>query len=91
MSKQPEPEKPDTSLGFRRAAEKVRTFPQSPGVYLMKDASGLVIYIGKAKNLRNRAASYFLQAATVEERTATWIHELPTSISWNAPAKSMLC
>lgn len=76
MSNQPEPEKPDASLGFRRAAEKVRTFPQSPGVYLMKDASGLVIYIGKAKNLRNRAASYFLQAATVEERTATWIHEI---------------
>jgi excinuclease ABC subunit C len=76
MSIQPEPEKPEDTLGFLRAAEKVRTFPQSPGVYLMKDASGIVIYIGKAKNLRNRASSYFLQAAAVEERTATWILEI---------------
>ena len=33
--------------------------PTSPGVYLMKDASGSVIYVGKAKNLRNRLKSYF--------------------------------
>ncbi len=33
--------------------------PQSPGVYLMKDASGSVIYVGKAINLRNRLRSYF--------------------------------
>ena len=44
-------------FGFRRAAAKVREFPQGPGVYLMKDAAGRVIYIGKAKNLRSRASS----------------------------------
>ena len=33
--------------------------PTSPGVYLMKDISGLVIYVGKAKNLKNRLRSYF--------------------------------
>jgi excinuclease UvrABC nuclease subunit len=38
-------------LGFKHAAEKVKTFPPTPGVYLMKDASGVVIYIGKAKKL----------------------------------------
>ena len=43
---------------FEQAAAKVRTFPQSPGVYLMKDAAGVVIYIGKATNLRSRAGSY---------------------------------
>jgi excinuclease ABC subunit C len=64
------------NLGFRRAAEKVREFPQSPGVYLMKDASGVVIYVGKAKNLRSRAGSYFLAAAAQEIRTAEWIHEI---------------
>jgi excinuclease ABC subunit C len=42
----------------------------------MKDAAGVVIYIGKAKNLRNRASSYFLQAAAVEARTADWIGEI---------------
>ena len=33
--------------------------PTDPGVYLMKDASDSVIYVGKAKNLRNRLRSYF--------------------------------
>lgn len=64
------------NLGFRRSAEKVREFPQLPGVYLMKDSSGIVIYIGKAKNLRSRAGSYFLAAAAQEIRTAEWIHEI---------------
>jgi excinuclease ABC subunit C len=64
------------NLGFKRSAEKVREFPQSPGVYLMKDASGVVIYVGKAKNLRSRAGSYFLAAAAQEIRTAEWIHEI---------------
>ncbi|RMF43498.1 MAG: excinuclease ABC subunit UvrC [Planctomycetota bacterium] len=62
--------------GFRRAAAKVRTFPTSPGVYLMKDHAGRVIYVGKAKNLRSRAGSYFLRAATTDPRTADWIREV---------------
>jgi excinuclease ABC subunit C len=64
------------SLGFRHAATKVKTFPQSPGVYLMKDSVGRVIYIGKAKNLRSRAGSYFLKAAAEDQRTADWIGEI---------------
>ena len=39
--------------------EKLKEIPRSPGVYLYKDAAGKVIYIGKAKNLRNRVRSYF--------------------------------
>jgi excinuclease ABC subunit C len=50
-------------------AEKVRKFPKTSGVYLMKDASDKVIYVGKAKSLRSRAGSYFLQAAAEEVRT----------------------
>jgi excinuclease ABC subunit C len=38
---------------------KERRFPNEPGVYLMKDAHDKIIYIGKAKNLRKRIASYF--------------------------------
>ena len=38
---------------------RLDTVPLSPGVYLMKDASGSVIYVGKAKKLRNRLRSYF--------------------------------
>src|SRR5580700_8146433 len=51
-------------------AEKVKTFPTTPGVYIMKDATGVVIYIGKAKNLRNRASHYFTKLAAEDMRTA---------------------
>lgn len=39
--------------------EKVRALPDAPGVYLMKDRLGRIIYVGKAKALRKRVASYF--------------------------------
>ena len=42
--------------------EKLKTLPKDPGVYVMKDASGTIIYIGKAKNLKNRVSSYFIGA-----------------------------
>ena len=61
---------------FRRAAAKVREFPRSPGVYLMKDAAARVIYVGKAKSLRSRAGSYFLKGAMLERRTAEWVQEI---------------
>ncbi|MDA7977774.1 MAG: excinuclease ABC subunit UvrC [Pirellulales bacterium] len=63
-------------FGIRRAAAKVREFPHSPGVYLMKDGAGRVIYVGKAKDLRNRAGSYFLKAAAEERRTAELVREI---------------
>jgi len=67
---------PDESpASFARAAEKVREFPQQPGVYLMKDAAGRVIYVGKAKNLRSRASSYFHGNAEHEFRTQ-WVVEI---------------
>ena len=40
---------------------KVGALPDSPGVYLMKDASGEIIYIGKAKSLRKRVNSYLVR------------------------------
>src|SRR2546430_2419254 len=50
--------------------DKVKQFPGKPGVYLMKDAQGRVIYVAKARHVRNRAWHYFTQIARVEEQTA---------------------
>ncbi|MCL2744344.1 MAG: excinuclease ABC subunit UvrC [Planctomycetaceae bacterium] len=63
-------------MSFASAAEKVKDFPNNPGVYLMKNAAGSVIYVGKAKNLRNRTASYFHKDALFDERINTWIAEI---------------
>ena len=44
--------------------EKVREFPERPGVYIMTSQYGDVLYVGKAKNLRNRVSSYFAESHT---------------------------
>jgi excinuclease ABC subunit C len=50
---------PKASENKDRITAKVEGLPSSPGVYLFKDRSGGIIYIGKAKNLRHRVRSYF--------------------------------
>lgn len=40
--------------------DRIKTFPPSPGVYLMRNSAGAVIYVGKAKNLRSRVRSYLV-------------------------------
>jgi excinuclease ABC subunit C len=56
--------------------EKVKTFPTTSGVYLMKDARGRVIYVGKAVNLRSRAGSYLNAQAAIDRRTADLVTEI---------------
>lgn len=73
---QPSEEQYPPSESAEAPREKVRSFPTTPGVYLMKDAQGRVIYVGKAINLRSRAGSYFTKAAEVEFRTAKLIPEI---------------
>jgi len=48
---------------IERLREKISRFPKTPGVYLMKDSSGRVLYVGKAKELRGRVSSYFQDSA----------------------------
>jgi excinuclease ABC subunit C len=55
--------------------EKAAQLPLSPGVYLYKDAGGRVIYVGKAKSLRNRVRSYFLDDKLADAKTGTLISE----------------
>jgi excinuclease ABC subunit C len=54
---------------------KIRTLPTSPGVYLYKNAEGEVIYVGKAKNLRSRVASYFHEGRWEDAKTGTLVRE----------------
>jgi excinuclease ABC subunit C len=55
--------------------EKVSQLPIAPGVYLYKDAGGGVIYVGKAKSLRHRVRSYFLDERLADTKTGTLIAE----------------
>jgi excinuclease ABC subunit C len=54
---------------------KIRTIPTEPGVYLYKNAEGEVIYVGKAKNLRSRVASYFHEGRWEDAKTGTLVRE----------------
>ncbi len=60
--------------------EKIRTFPDGPGLYFMKDADEKVLYIGKGKNLRSRAASYFQPSANLAESRGPWIEEMISDV-----------
>ena len=75
MSESPTPTVPATPASNGPAA-KVRSFPTTSGVYLLKDAQGRVVYIGKAKNLRARAGSYFQKGAAIDPRIKDWIGEV---------------
>ena len=57
-------------MTFEKLKEKAHRLPQLPGVYLMHNKEGVVIYVGKAKSLRNRVSQYFadLAAHTLKTR-----------------------
>src|SRR5512141_1870824 len=48
--------------------EKLENLPNGPGVYQHRDAEGKVLYVGKAKNLRNRVRQYFQKSRGVDAR-----------------------
>lgn len=56
--------------------EKVKSLPTSPGVYIMKDAAGRILYIGKAKSLRKRVVTYFAPAHRLAERIASMVAQV---------------
>ena len=55
---------------------KLETLPMSPGVYLMKDESGEVIYVGKAKALKKRVKSYFENISAKEPKTQALVERI---------------
>src|SRR5437773_2625575 len=55
---------------LERLAEKAKCLPKAPGVYLMKDDKGRVIYVGKSASLRDRVCTYFQPATKLEYKKA---------------------
>ncbi|PWB68387.1 excinuclease ABC subunit C, partial [candidate division GN15 bacterium] len=55
---------------------KLQNLPTSPGVYLYKDVQGRIIYVGKAKNLRNRVRTYFQSTLDPDSKTAALVERI---------------
>ncbi|MFZ0967488.1 MAG: GIY-YIG nuclease family protein, partial [Candidatus Acidiferrales bacterium] len=56
--------------------EKADTLPLQPGVYLFQDAAGTILYVGKARSLRSRVKSYFLESRWRDAKTGSLVREI---------------
>ncbi|HUJ32973.1 MAG TPA: excinuclease ABC subunit UvrC [Candidatus Acidoferrum sp.] len=56
--------------------EKVANLPTQPGVYLFKDAAEKILYVGKARSLRSRVKSYFLESRWIDAKTGSLVREI---------------
>src|SRR5271155_382713 len=56
--------------------DKVENLPAQPGVYLFQDAGGTILYVGKARVLRNRVKSYFLESRWQDAKTGSLMREV---------------
>lgn len=63
-------------IRIEKLKEKVREFPTQSGVYLMKSEVDKIIYVGKAKNLRNRVRSYFSESADISLKTKLLVRNI---------------
>jgi excinuclease ABC subunit C len=65
---------------FEVIREKIKSFPATAGLYFMKDSVDKVLYIGKAKNLRSRVASYFQQSGDLISSRGPKIAEMISKV-----------
>ena len=63
-------------MTFDELKERALTLPLAPGVYIMRDKSGTVIYIGKAKKLKNRVSQYFQDTASHSPKTRMMVSKI---------------
>ena len=64
-----------TALHLDHLKQRASTLPASPGVYFFKDAADRVIYVGKAKSLRDRVRGYFVEERLSDAKTGSLISE----------------
>ena len=63
-------------MTFEELKEKARTLPYAPGVYIMRDKTDKVIYVGKAKKLKNRVSQYFQDTASHTPKTRIMVSKI---------------
>ncbi len=63
-------------MEFEQLKEKAASLPLSPGVYIMRDRTGQVIYVGKAKKLKNRVSQYFQDTASHSPKTKLMVSKI---------------
>lgn len=63
-------------MTFEELKDKARSLPLEPGVYLMQDETGRIIYVGKAKKLKNRVSQYFQDTASHTAKTRRMVSRI---------------
>lgn len=56
--------------------EKIESLPKTPGIYMMKDKYGDIIYVGKSKKLKDRVKSYFVNSKNYSRKVKRMVNNI---------------